>query len=182
MSTINVKNIQYPAGTGTISVPSGTRIVSTTAGGISSTGMVLQVVQSSTSTIFSTTSATFVDIGLSAAITPSSSTSRILVLANVYANNQAAGGYGFQFLRNSSIIQTFYNDDGTGKWTYYSSSTSNNTVTPLAYIDSPGTTSACTYKIQAVVYAGATTVHFNRFNTSPTYGPGSYITLMEIAG
>ena len=74
-------------------------------------GAVLQVVSVATTSVASTQGVTYVDSGLSATITPTSTSSRILVLItqSVYiyrtgSNNQARAG--IRLLRNSTAILT----------------------------------------------------------------------------
>ena len=112
----------------------------TPAGG----GKVLQVVTNSFSTVFNTTSTTYVDTGLSTTITPTSATSRILVMYNgIHAVSAgAASATNLRILRGATAILT-YNANGY-------TNTSNLFAHTIAchLIDSPATTSATTYKIQ----------------------------------
>jgi hypothetical protein len=112
-------------------------------------GKILQVVQATTTTETSLTSATWTDSGLSASITPSSASSRVLVITTQVINlNQSddtgimAGGT--RLLRGSTNIFTPYEGSGT---TFYESDFWRGIVT-MNYVDSPSTTSATTYKSQ----------------------------------
>lgn len=143
-----------------------------TAGGTSATqnssSKVLQVVQGTSSTQITTTSGTPVTTGITASITPSSSNSKILVLANVQGvwisgNNNGAN---FYLYRNSSSVQTF----GAAYFYYNQPLASASTV----YLDSPATTSSTTYTVYFAEYTGSNTVYIN--NNAPL----STITLMEI--
>ena len=137
-------------------------------------GSVLQVVNVVYATLASSTTSTYVDTGLSASITPSSSSSKILILVD-------QGGCGkqtnntrikLQLLRGASSIQVI--DVGMGAFT-------NNTATnfvgsiSIAYLDSPATTSSTTYKTQFASFANNEGVYVQ------TDGTASSITLMEIA-
>ena len=119
-------------------------------------GKVLQVVSSVYSTETSIASTTPTDTGLSVTITPSSSSSKVLILVSqqlmFFRNNKAAAG-GFRLMRGASEVYGVLGSgnigiiaEGTG-WTdaYYGASHS------MAYLDSPATTSATTYKTQAKV-------------------------------
>lgn len=141
------------------------------------TGSVLQVVNATYSTATSTTSATLADTGLTATITPLFSTSKILVL--VHQNGGVKGGSAsfpncsitLALLRNASIL-TYPNIRAglTGLVTdLYLTSIS------IAYLDSPATTSATTYKTQYANYQAGGTIYLQ------LVGETSTITLMEIA-
>jgi hypothetical protein len=137
-------------------------------------GAVLQVVNASYSTQLSTTSSTPSDTGLTATITPKFATSKILVLADqsgLYASSGGGttGGY-VTLLRGSSYLITMagrYGGDSGGQ-------TLSIAGTGVAYLDSPATTSATTYKTQ-YYSAGSQLVYVQ------VYGATSTITLMEIA-
>ena len=126
-------------------------------GGLSSpqTGSVLQVVQG-VSTTSTTISAGPTDTTLTATITPTSATSKILIIVNQIVYLYGGGGdSGFQLfiLKNGSTI---YNNISHSL--YISSSSGNPeliTNYPITYLDSPATTSALTYKTQATATAAA---------------------------
>jgi hypothetical protein len=141
------------------------------------TGSVLQVVNATYGSATSTTSATLADTGLTATITPLFSTSKILVL--VHQNGGVkAGSVSFPnssitlaLLRNASIL-TYPNIRAglTGLVTdLYLTSIS------TAYLDSPATTSATTYKTQYANFQAGGTIYLQ------IAGETSTITLMEIA-
>ena len=154
------------------------------------TGSVLQVVQASTSSQFDSTSTTYADSNLTASITPTSATSKILVLVNqhIFAAGGAAVGYGFQtnagvkLVRGATDLVTPSSDSG-GKGSIFLSTG----VAPASgfiviagyvsftYLDSPATTSSTTYKTQvALGTSGMGHAYANSSNPS-------FITLMEIA-
>ena len=146
-------------------------------------GAILQVVSTTKTDTFSSTSSTNVDItGLSVTITPTSASSNILVL--VQSNGAFSSGsqiLNFQLVRNSTNIA---NPSNTGLL-YSSTVTAYNSVIDttanysINYIDSPATTSATTYKIQGRS-AGSSTWYVNRRNTADM-NTVSTITVMEIA-
>ena len=113
-----------------------------------SAGKVLQVVQGSTDVVISMTSATSVDTGLTATITPSATSSKILVIVcmnGMYKRvDHAANDIEVTLLRGSTLILT------PAKYAGYTGSALANymeTITGTA-LDSPSTTSATTYKTQ----------------------------------
>jgi len=133
-------------------------------------GKVLQVVQASTSTQADSTSSTYADTNLSATITPSSTSSKILVLAAQQITS--AGGRAVaavNIVRGSTQVIEFNqisnveNQSGT----HY-----------LPYLDSPSTTSATTYKTQVKRIDQSGTVQAQRNDASGN--ATSVITLIEI--
>jgi hypothetical protein len=162
------------AGTTVLTLPATSGTVLTTTS--PKVGNVIQVVQGTLSSMFSTTSTSFVDTGLSATITPSSASSKILVLIHCWAQIDAAAnnGMGFNVLRNSTQAYTTtvgYN------YVYWNNGGQNYTSQAISFLDSPATTSSITYKFQIGSNVGGI-VGLNR-NT-----PGvstSYIQLLEVA-
>ena len=109
-------------------------------------GTILQVINGSTTSTFTTTSATFADIGLSASITPSSSSNKILVFGTIGGiETSAANTYGRgKLLRDSTDIISSI-DYGIG---FTGGSERNGVSSSFSILDSPSTTSAITYKVQ----------------------------------
>jgi hypothetical protein len=140
-------------------------------------GKVLQVVTATTATGVTVASTSYTDTGLTASITPSSASSRILVLVS---QPSAA------VRDNASLtIYTSLNRGATLVWeaiTLASNTTASSTdsnlasVVGISYLDSPATTSSVTYKTQG---KAGTTAN----NGSARYQYGDYkssITLLEI--
>lgn len=160
-----------------------------------SSGSVLQVVQgikSDVSTISNSGPSGWSNIpGLSASITPSSQTSKILVMVALQGGPTAANYYmsAFRTLRNGSAI-------GVGNPTSgYESATVINQRVPsdvnaavnVSYqlLDSPATTSSVTYQVQ-IAGEGGTSFRINTSgsdNNSQSYSwrGSSTITLIEVA-
>jgi len=178
MSTLNVKNIQYPAGTGTINVPSGTKIVSSTSGGIYSPGNVIQTIQNSLNTSQTTTATSYISTGLTVTITPTNSSSKILITAQLTGTNGSTTGGGFAIYRNSSAIFTPAPADTSGPYMIYGGGVVHTPI--LSYLDSPGSTSALTYTIYFRTYNG-NAFYLNGASSATTPGI-STITVQEIGG
>ena len=127
---------------------------------------VVQVVSVEYGTETTSTSASFADTGLTASITPSSSSNKILVLVHQMA--KALDGAGrMNLLRDStSLEEQYFGESEGGDW-----------YGPIDVIrlDSPATTSSITYKTQQRTN-GAGTVGVN----SPLLNACT-MTLMEIA-
>jgi hypothetical protein len=134
---------------------------------------VLQVVNVTYGTQTSTTTATFVDTGLTATITPLFNTSKILVLVNQCGirKDTSSTGVALRILRGSTPVLQFAHTSGTNGTSALNGVGSDSSC----YLDSPATTSATTYKTQFNSDSG-TSIVFTQVN-----GAFSSITLMEIA-
>ena len=109
---------------------------------------VLQVVSANYSTQATNTTTTYADTGLTATITPSATTSKILVLVNqagiLKGGVSAATCCDLKLVRGATDISVFTSGAG------YTNTASTNTVgnSSSMYLDSPATISATTYKTQ----------------------------------
>jgi hypothetical protein len=137
-----------------LTVSGGVPTWSTPAGG---GGKVLQVVQGTSSTATSIASTTFTDSGLSATITPSSSSSKVLAL--VMQEYQALRAYQYsgmsgRLMRGATEVFVSYKSGDNLVQIGTSSASADNSIQgylPMHYLDSPATTSATTYKVQLKV-------------------------------
>lgn len=150
------------------------------------TGSVLQVVSATSTTNVGIASTSLTDVtNLTASITPTSATSKILVLISANynlrrsTNDFISGNFGI--FRGATQIWTGertaimkVGTSGAGDAIIGSQAT-------LVTLDSPATTSSTTYKLQASVSttANSGTIIFNDFSGSTS---SSTVTLMEIAG
>ena len=141
---------------------------------------VLQVVQITNNTQYSTTSTSFVSTAIAASITPLFSTSKILVIVNLACvyNPTSNAGAGVALYKSGSQIFSPSGITATGNYATYGSSSAVLSPVSFAYLDSPATTSSTTYTIYQSVYTAATTAYINY---TVTTAPTSTITLMEIA-
>jgi hypothetical protein len=136
-------------------------------------GKILQVVQGVIATNAAVHTETYVDIGLSASITPSSASNKILAFVVVHGQVSRVGdnaGYVIQLLRDETqiaerTIEIQLDDQNASKWINYQDGNFIN-------LDSPATTSAITYSVEAYHGSGSGT---------STFYAGSTITLMEVA-
>lgn len=136
-------------------------------------GKVLQVVNATYATEVDSSSNTFIDTGLTASITPSASTSKILVHVSQPYLLRFTGSYAelsgqVQILRGSTQIQLCL----VGIRANSTSEVNFLGVLSYSYYDSPATTSSTTYKTQMKNPSGTGVFRTNYTNSS--------ITLMEI--
>ena len=141
--------------------------------GLDTTGSVLQVVQGTFQNKVTNTTSTPAATGLSATITPSSTSSKILVTVHGSCELVQSGTTNVYplYKNGSSLIGTFM---------ILSNPTPDGVAMSASYLDSPSSTSAQTYALYFYTENGAYTASFG----SQT-GVGYYlnsITLMEIAG
>tara|TARA_R100001510_G_scaffold11802_1_gene9031 strand:- start:706 stop:1263 length:558 start_codon:yes stop_codon:yes gene_type:complete len=183
MGTIFVDNLEPQSGTSltlgasgdTLTIPSGCTI--TNSGTANGFGKIGQVVQATTSSEVTNTSASYADTGLSASITPTSTSSKVLVLCSVSANMGTGGDIYmssfFNILRGSTQITEYGNRVRSGAG---GTSDESGASISLQYLDSPSTTSATTYKVQQrVETAGNSRSTVSQFNSK-----ASNMILMEI--
>jgi hypothetical protein len=135
---------------------------------------ILQVVQGTTSTIVSNSTATLADTGLSATITPQETSSKILVIVSHNScgksNDGSQNSLNLALFRGATNIKTLTNALG-----FTNSLLSNIFAAHAVVFDSPSTTSATTYKTQ-----------FSNFQTGASVtvqiqGVESSITLLEVS-
>jgi hypothetical protein len=188
--------LQAPAvaGSNTLTLPASTGTIITTASSGQSipkaalpTGSVLQVVSNSvtSSSYASTTSTSFVTTGHSCSITPSSTTSKILILVSAYCgynyvSNASYGGF-FTVYRNSTNLSGGANN-GLAALSWSNLSGPSDTNLGISYIDSPSTTSSTTYTVYFFSNnSGGTLTYCCSFGSNLVNSVAT-ITLMEIAG
>jgi len=159
-----------------------------TISGVSATqqysGRVLQVLQVVDSTATSFTSTTFATMGgMSATITPTSTSSKILIILNLQGQNRTAGlGEDLGILRNGSNCYT------QNHYSLIAAAVANNPdnngqggMAPVIYLDSPASSSAVTYTFQMRHRTGNSGTFSVNYALGATGAVYSTITLMEIA-
>ena len=141
-------------------------------------GKVLQVVHASSSTEVGMTGTSYADIGLTASITPSSSSNKVLIQASIpvrkrviVSGSSTDNSAHLKLVRGSTDLTEF------GRFVAWNDSSSwNQETVTFSWLDSPSTTSATAYKIQMKGVVASNYVYSNHDNSVST------ITLMEIAG
>jgi len=171
-SKIKVDQIQTADGTGTIALQN--QLSGMTSASMP-TGSVLQVVTATYNTETTSTTDTYIDTGLTATITPSSSSNKVLVIVNQNGLEKDNNDIKMKciLLRGSTELSAFI-----GSQTLNTSTANRTDIggTGATYLDSPSTTSATVYKtqFQNMSASGAVAVQNSSSRSS--------ITLMEIAG
>lgn len=153
------------------------------SGGPLATPAILQVVQTVKTDIFSTASSTYTPLtGLTATITPSSASSKILVSLNIAFGGDADG---VAKLKRDSTDIALGTGTATNQVTFFTRvvAAAINTV-GTDFLDTPATTSAVTYSVDVKfsnIGSGAT-LFVNRRGSNTFACTVSSITLMEVAG
>jgi len=122
-------------------------------------GKVLQVVQATYATTVATTSGSYVTSNLTLNITPSATTSKILVMYQMNNQTQRSGTYSdyqLALYRNGSSVIDFGNTNfgDVGSFVYAMNFDSG------SYLDSPATTSSTTYTIYGKRTVGTLTMNY----------------------
>tara|TARA_R100000458_G_scaffold57571_1_gene63962 strand:+ start:483 stop:968 length:486 start_codon:yes stop_codon:yes gene_type:complete len=161
MSTLSVDTIQGKSTAGTVNI----------------SGHVIQVVNVTTSTLVQVDTTSATATGLSLAITPSSTSNKILVMGSVNGVHTSAvnSSVNVDVFRGASSSDTKISDAQVHA-AYDTSSTDNQRNVPFCILDSPSTTSAQTYSVFFNRNAGSGNVA-TQANSSQ-----SSLTLMEISG
>lgn len=157
-------------------------------------GGILQVVSTTKTDTFTSTSGTYVDItGLSLSITPNSTSNKVLVLANIVTSVDIDRGCFVRLVRDSTAISigdtagnrvrsttacvTLATDPGSGNVVFNQN---------INFLDSPATTSSTTYKIQGMVnLSSPSTFYINRMgndsDAATRFRSVSTITAFEVS-
>ena len=147
-----------------------------------SPGCVLQVKQVIKNDTFSTTSTSYVDIpGLSIDITPTNSSSKIMVMVNLGGTGNSTNSTNmFRYTRNGTALTTSSETWGS-MFTVYTG-TRGTIPASFSLLDSPNTTSSLNYKLQMRIDGFGATGTVNLHNTNANYTSISTMSVWEIAG
>ena len=191
-STSGSVTLQEPAvaGTTVLTLPAVSGTILTTGSSGQSipkaalpTGSVLQVVQTYKTDSFSTNATSYTNVtGLSASITPTSATSKILVMVSVFIDGYQNQNF-IALTRNGSLVgQSTAGSSFNSLANAWGQNSGSDGETLVAnYLDSPATTSALTYQVQAARQNSGSSPLLINVVVNGTYGGVSSITLMEIA-
>ena len=186
VGTLVVQNLQGPAAganANKIIVPAG-QVLDASAGFVAPAGSVIQVVNlvNTTADAANTTADYPVASGFKLSITPSSTSSKILVLFDIDSwldagsNANKIGKYGIRLNSQSNIIVSHkrigFNSTGANSQDF-------GTQVMLTYLDSPNSTSAQEYELVLGRWSAS---YDNNVKINGGGFGNSHITLMEIAG
>jgi hypothetical protein len=168
--TLTNKSIVASQLTGTQTIPKATL----------PTGSVLQVVQTATAATITTSSTSFVTTGLAQSITPTSSTSKIMVCINgggVYMTTAASVTMRVTIYRGGTDLAASYGVSNNGMMRF-STPGGSWSLMPLSmmWLDSPATTTSTTYTVYFRNSDSAASVEFSNTDRGVVT-----LTLMEIA-
>ena len=165
LQVTTIRGVPTGANANQILVPSGQTLYAP--------GHVIQVESVTGGSSASTTSATYSDIpGTSVTITPTSTSSKILIIGSIAAETSGSGsdrGIRLRMVRDSTALQT-------STYNLYMSGNNNQRISMVTmhYLDSPTTTSAITYKFEFNTTGSNATARVNQYASSN-------VTVMEIA-
>ena len=157
------------------------------------TGTVLQVVSTTKTDVFSTTSSSYTAVpGLSASITPSSTSNKILVSVSIPCalNDGANSNRSARFTLFKDGSNLLSSDTPGNRLSGFGGISQEGTTyqacVSYSYLDSPATASAVTYDVRIATTSTSATVYVNR-DTDDTDDSGhqrgvATITLIEVAG
>ena len=149
-------------------------------------GVVLQVVQTVKTDTFSTASTSYTDVtGISVSITPSSTSSKVLVMLE--ANSSTTGGNNAMFrLKRDSTTLSVGDAAGSRSQAAYQQRINDTNAAlngSITLLDSPSTTSSTTYQLQTKVQGGTVDINRTAANTDGVAYARTIctITAMEVA-
>ena len=157
---------------------------------VATTGQVIQVVSTTKTDTFTTTSTSLTDVtGLSASITPSATANKVLVTVSVpwgVSSSTEAAIFTIADGSNNNLINASSPSTRTPAFiNQFSLITASMGLATFSFLHSPSTTSSFTYKVRART-SGAASLYVNRSSddsdaTSRTRGIAT-ITLLEVKG
>ena len=184
MSTLFVNNLTTASGS-TITVPTGKKLVVTDAGGVQVPHMIGQMVQSGTISAHSNSaSATWANTNYTLAITPTATSSKVLVhfhipfrlngtstyMRGAFRLNRAISGGSTTLIWNtSSNFEQFQVRNATNE---------HDGIMNMTFLDSPSTTIAVTYTMQSYRHNDSNMQYID----SEASGFGGNILLQEVLG
>ena len=184
MSTLEVNKITPISGGTTVTLGDSGDTFNLASGATAGFGKIGQIVTSNLTTHNSISASDWTDTGITATITPSSTSSKILILWKVFFSSPAGDGFVGKLVRGSTDIgigtgtgtqgtMTFATANANNYWSFDNSGN---------YLDSPSTTSATTYKIKTKPQSGTYTIYINRSGRGLSNDPTgiSTLTVMEV--
>lgn len=168
--------------------------VAAVGGTVPQQGKILQVVSTTKTDTETISTGTFTAIsGLSASITPSSASNKVLIMVSLYGSGGTTGSSPSYRLTGGNS-GTYIGDAGSasqgrvaavGPHNPEMGGSTNNVSTNIIFLDSPATTSSVTYGVEwsrgssGTAYIGRTVANSDNVDNSRT---AASITVMEVAG
>lgn len=144
-------------------------------------GGIIQVVQTFKGDAESTTSTTFEDLnGMSATITPSSSSNKILISFSLSLSSQYNPDTFINLVRGSQNIAQPASATDISTIQFYSDG-DKMMQQGFEFLDSPSTTNSTTYKLQWRTNNASQTSKLNQYYNQTNFHSSSTITLMEVS-
>tara|TARA_R100000353_G_C6486530_1_gene190584 strand:- start:553 stop:1137 length:585 start_codon:yes stop_codon:yes gene_type:complete len=171
MSTLEVNSIQ-PLSSGntitlgangkTLDVPSGATLdlTGSTVSGLT-TGKIGQVVNVTKTNTETSSSTSYVDVGMSITITPSATSSKVLLMFHPRIGSNTGSANVMMKIQNATAdtIVTGSSPFAVSRWPSDGQSAYYTQPQPMVVVDSPNTSSAVEYKLQMKTNAGGFTIN-----------------------
>lgn len=155
-------------------------------------GSVLQVIQTTKTDLFSTTSTSWTDwTGMSVTITPQSSSSKFLIMVTSGVSNTTTNSFQYVKLQRNGTDIALGDTAGPATRCWIDAALQNSAGFDIiqktlsgVFLDSPATTSALTYKLQVIRTANGTAFFGRTADIADANRSSipSTITVMEVAG
>ena len=155
-------------------------------------GGIIQCIHVDTNTHMTSTATSYTDLtGVTATITPSSNSNKILIVCSIAISKEANHSFIGRIVRNGSAIsgsggvaESGHGNQESGAWWLIRTTQHSTNSCTVQYLDSPATTSATTYKAQGKTSNSSQGFSLNKTNASENalYATPSFssITLYEI--
>jgi hypothetical protein len=186
ISTIGQNGLNAPLSLTSPALGTPSALVLTNATGLPKsalpTGSVLQVVQTSNNTLAAFLRNEYIN-QLTTSITPSATSSKILICVNFGGlSSDAAADCGIRLYRDTTEISAGLTatDTNAAFIPFMNQGSADCFSSSFMYLDSPATTSSTPYKFRCAINAGRT-MYYNRRGGDQTYACTSSVILMEIA-
>ena len=179
-SILKVDTIQDQSGNniinenaGTITIGKSGDTVNLASGATAGFGKVLQVVQATTTTEVTSTTATYIDAGLSLSITPSSTSNKIMIFCSYVLREDDSGGNAITSIFRGATDLAI-NEYGLGR--LRSSATANYVRQTITLLDEPSASTEITYTLKLKGFSAGDD---QRIHANSSKGS---LVLMEVAG
>ena len=178
-STLKINNLDTASGS-TITVPTGKQVIVTDEGGLRVPGTIIQVISAQGNTTASISGTTITAGGVTASITPKSTSSKIFITYNVtmrFGHTDCGRQALFRKIDSGSYSNIITYSRHVVYQNHSNGSNYQGQFLSFSYVDSPSTTGVLTYSHATDAFGGATSV----INPNNANGDIQTWQLMEIA-